>query len=663
MALMTRNLDDRTFQDIVDEAKKRIAASCPAWTDHNVSDPGITLVELFAWMTEMILYRLNQVPEKNYIKFMELLGLRLRESEAARTEVTFYLTAPQPRTVIIPSGTEVATLRTETNPSINFSTDQDLAIHPPILGNLFTREISEGKEEAKDRAHILQQLGVAPFTFLAFGKPVRVGNALYIGFDNDLSHHVLAIEITCPTATSRGIDPDNPPWQWEGWHGGEGEQRWQPVVVEEDGSGGMSYSGRIVLRLPRLALHEFGGKRGYWLRCRVTEAKSGRNYDESPILSNLVVTSWGGSVWATNASVVTAEALGRTDGSPGQTFKVENTPLLRRLKGEAVEILPPGQTDWEPWIEVPDFADSGPFDKHFTCDSATGEVRFGPAIRHPDGTSRSYGAIPPRGALVRFSTYRYGGGVSGNVQAKALTVLKTSIPYVDRVVNHIDATGGIDPETIEMAQLRAPQLLRSRGRAVTASDYETLARLGDSRVQRARCIQTPTAGQVYVLIVPRVNRPEGRIFREQLKLDDDLRGSVRRYLDEYRLLTVQLDVREPEYAWVAVEMSVVASPDADQERVRNDVQARLYRFLNPVVGGQVGEGWPFGRDLYPSYIYASLQNVRGIEYVESMHLYQVKVPAADWGQGERTEITGRFEVPEHALIASAEHRVSVKTIS
>ena len=87
MGLPTRNLDDRTFQDIVDEAKKRIAASCPTWTDHNVSDPGITLVELFAWMTEMIIYRLNQVPEKNYIKFLEMLGLRLREPEPARARL------------------------------------------------------------------------------------------------------------------------------------------------------------------------------------------------------------------------------------------------------------------------------------------------------------------------------------------------------------------------------------------------------------------------------------------------------------------------------------------------------------------------------------------------------------------------------------------------
>src|SRR6476619_1139126 len=95
MGLVTRNLDDRKFQDIVDEAKKRINASCPEWTDHNVSDPGITLVELFAWMTEMTLYRLNQVPEKNYIKFLELLGFKLHEPMSAHTLVTFYLSAAQ----------------------------------------------------------------------------------------------------------------------------------------------------------------------------------------------------------------------------------------------------------------------------------------------------------------------------------------------------------------------------------------------------------------------------------------------------------------------------------------------------------------------------------------------------------------------------------------
>ena len=62
MALPVPNLDDRTFQDLVNEARSRIPLHCPEWSDHNLSDPGITLIELFAWMTELIIYRLNQVP-------------------------------------------------------------------------------------------------------------------------------------------------------------------------------------------------------------------------------------------------------------------------------------------------------------------------------------------------------------------------------------------------------------------------------------------------------------------------------------------------------------------------------------------------------------------------------------------------------------------------
>ena len=77
MSLPSPNLDDRTFQEIVDEVKRQIGRRCPEWTDHNVSDPGVTLIELFAWMTEMALYRMNQVPEKNYLRFLEMLGISL----------------------------------------------------------------------------------------------------------------------------------------------------------------------------------------------------------------------------------------------------------------------------------------------------------------------------------------------------------------------------------------------------------------------------------------------------------------------------------------------------------------------------------------------------------------------------------------------------------
>src|SRR5215470_3739299 len=146
MPLPAPNLDDRRFQDIVDQAKTLIPRYCPEWTDHNVSDPGIALVELFAWMTDMLLYRVNQVPDKCYIKFLELVGVKLDPPRAARAPVTFYLSAPQPNPITIPRETETATIRTETSPAVVFTTETDLTIRPPVLTGAYTHAPSRGKD-------------------------------------------------------------------------------------------------------------------------------------------------------------------------------------------------------------------------------------------------------------------------------------------------------------------------------------------------------------------------------------------------------------------------------------------------------------------------------------------------------------------------------------
>src|SRR6266581_8099622 len=114
MALPVPNLDDRRFQDLIDDAKRLVQQRCPEWTDHNVSDPGVTLIETFAWMTDQVLYRLNRVPDRNYVKFLELIGVRLFPPTAARAPITFWLSAALPDAVRIPPGTTVATVRTET---------------------------------------------------------------------------------------------------------------------------------------------------------------------------------------------------------------------------------------------------------------------------------------------------------------------------------------------------------------------------------------------------------------------------------------------------------------------------------------------------------------------------------------------------------------------
>src|SRR5213080_1453995 len=105
MALPVPNLDDRRFQDLVDDAKRMVQRRCPAWTDHNVSDPGVTLIETFAFMTDQLLDRL-------YVKFLELIGVRLLPPRPAVVPVTFWLSAPATAPITIAPDTAVATVRT-----------------------------------------------------------------------------------------------------------------------------------------------------------------------------------------------------------------------------------------------------------------------------------------------------------------------------------------------------------------------------------------------------------------------------------------------------------------------------------------------------------------------------------------------------------------------
>src|SRR3954464_4609332 len=139
MVLPVPNLDDRRFQDLVDDAKRLVQRRCPEWTDHNVSDPGVTLIETFAFMTDQLLFRLNQVPDRMYVKFLEMIGLRLLPATPAKAPVAFWLSAPAVTSVHIPLGTSVATVRTDLDESIMFSTRDDLLIIPCALQDVATK--------------------------------------------------------------------------------------------------------------------------------------------------------------------------------------------------------------------------------------------------------------------------------------------------------------------------------------------------------------------------------------------------------------------------------------------------------------------------------------------------------------------------------------------
>lgn len=664
MALPAPRLDDRHFQDIVDEAKRLIPRYCEEWTDHNVSDPGVTMIELFAWMTDMILYRLNQVPTRHYVKFMDMLGIRLKEPIPATVPVTFWLSAPQDAAVMIPAGTEVASTQTETEPSIVFTTDVDSHIWLPGMQSIMSRVASSQQGQKQYNNFNLRRMTTGFEGQSVFSGIPQVDDALYFGFESNLSHHILGLNLDCDPAGGAGIDPTLPPYIWEA-STGKAESKWERCEVEFDTTKGLNTSGSIRLHLPSMGRFRANSKSLYWIRARIIDhTTSGetdmRPYRVSPRLREVQATSWGGIIPTTHAQAMLNENMGRSDGSPGQFFQLQLAPILtRREDEEYLEVLV-ADDDVQRWHEVADFANSGARDRHYTLNSATGEVRFGPAVRQPDGTMKLYGAIPPRGAIVQMKKYRYGGSQKGNVQTGVLNTLKTAIPFVSRVLNRVGAQGGMDAESLEAAMMRTPELLRSRQRAVTESDYEFLAREAlRAQAGRVKCLQPRpsaagrvAAGQIYVLVIPRILRPAGYLEPTDLQLPTESIERLTEYLDERRLLTSRLDVRTPAYRWVSIKVSLRAAPGYNQSDVEAEVLSLLYRFLNPIVGGPDGKGWPFGRDVYVSDVYQSLQQARNVQFIRSVEMRSARPGGAGTGQPVET-----IEIVEHGVVASGIHEV------
>jgi predicted phage baseplate assembly protein len=654
MGFETPRLDDRSFNDLVEEARARIRLYTPEWTDHNLSDPGITLIELFAWMTDIVLYRLNRVPDKHYIKFMELIGMRLHEAEPARTPVTFWLSSPQSNLVVIPSGTEVATIRTESEAAIVFTTDGPLEVKVPELSYVMTsQESREGRVFVEHEAEGVQQ-GFLKFLVFASNPPAD-NDALYLGFEEDMSNHLLGIDLEVDTAEGAGIDPNNPPYVWEVLSTEE-EQNWVTVDVDRDTTLGLNVSGLIRLHLPRLRRAARNEHMAYWVRCRMDFSRNESRYDVSPQVNRLQVRSWGGTVGATNVTRVKNEVLGRSDGTPGQRFYLEHKPLIGRTSDEYLLVRRDDGRE-ERWSEVSDFSSSNALDRHYTIDSDTAEVRLGPALPQQDGQVHRYGALAPKNAMLLMTGYRYGGGLIGNVAANTLTILKTALPYVERVSNMEAAQGGKDAESLENAKMRVPGYLRSLGRAVTASDFEYLTHeAAPGQVGRAYCLQPPLTnqGEIAILVIPRIPRLKGLIAPESLELSDELRETIQVFLDERRLLSTRLEVTAPSYQWVETEVRFSVSQHYDFEKVREAVEARLFDFINPLIGGVDGKGWPFGRSLFVADVMAVLQTVPGVNFIRSVKLFPILY---DRRQFTRSAEKQEIQVPAHGVIISYQHNI------
>jgi len=595
MALPAPDLDDRRFQDLVDEAKRFVQRRCPEWTDHNVSDPGVTLIEAFAAMVDQLLYRLNQVPERHYLRFLDMIGVHLLPPTDAQTDVTFWLSSPLPDVLPVPVGTEVATMRTERDEPVTFSVVDPLDIVPCQL-------IAVGSMPSGGHLYDSMKALASGRGFDCFSAEPQPGDALFMGLDTPVPRCVLALRFSC-TVEGVGVDPTNPPLVWEVWTG----RSWTACGLERDETGGLNRAGDVVLHVPRdHTMSTVAGRRAAWVRCRLLEVDEGEpTYTASPHVTRLSVHTIGGTTRVAHGEVIDGEILGASEGVPGQRLPLKRRPVIVTDEPVVVEVT--GAEGWDEWTRVESFADSGPADRHFVLDPVGGEVAFGPAVRESDGSLRHYGAVPDKDAVVRIPRYRTGGGQAGNVARGAISVLKSSIPYITRVENRAAAIGGVDTEDVDAAKVRGPIVMRTRNRAVTVEDYEELAREAAPHAARIRCVPAGAddgGGVVRVLVVPALgDRPTEPIDFAALTPPEPMLAAINDYLDQRRVIGARVVVEPAFYTSMTIVARVRARPKASPRRLQANALAALYAYFNPVSGGADGRGWPFGRPVHVGEIY------------------------------------------------------------
>ncbi|HEU5269463.1 MAG TPA: putative baseplate assembly protein, partial [Jatrophihabitans sp.] len=444
-----------------------------------------------------------------------------------------------------------------------------------------------------------------------------------------------------------------PPLTWEVWSG----DSWITAAVHSDTTGGLNRTGEIVLLIPlQHQLLTMAGKPAYWLRARLVEPKPGQpTYQASPRIGSLTAAAIGGTVQAEHAEQSGIELLGRSDGTAGQSFRASRAPVLPRSDAEQVVVTDRGVPVH--WQEVEDFTRSGPDDLHYTWSSGSGTITFGPRVRYPDGSVRQHGAIPRDGSEISVTGYRHGGGSGGNVGARTLTVLRSTVPYVASVINLQPAAGGVDPETVAEAKQRGPLTLRTGQRAVTAGDFERLTQEASIEVARARCLPAADGSKpIRVLVVPQVRTDPRSHQLDDFAISAPLLSQISGYLDRHRLVGTAVEIGTPYYQGVSVAALVHSPPGRPAALVRQRAVDALTRFLNPLTGGAEGTGWLFDTDLNSSVIAQLLESVEGVERVEELLLFEYDLRSGRrLGSGRDT-----IRLKPHSLFLSAQHQVVVR---
>jgi hypothetical protein len=664
VSLPLPNLDDRRWIDLVEEGRALIPVYAPRWTDHNAHDPGITLIELFAWIAEMDLYQINRISDAYKLKFLALAGIRPNPPQPARTVLSL---TPKSDAQEIPIGSQFQG-RNALGQIVRFRTMAPLMLVNSQLRGLAI-QTSQGFRDLSARLERGESLPL-------FDDHPKPGNILYLGFDRALPPNLpvtLFFALSDPSTDEKEQQrllrelqeqeaecrPANTllecPPQTEGehipayplhhhsvrtvWEFFSETGFWQPLDAAvgeiEDWTRSFTLSDRVVLKLPAPMMASTTGaicQPYYYLRCRFLTGA----YDATPVLDRLILN--GVKV---EQAVASETQIGIGTGEPLQQYILPHAPILPDSLHLFTEEL--GQrVEW--WLR-PDFDASRRSDRHFLLNATTGAIAFG------DGEK---GRVPPQDARI-FASYDATLAEAGNLAKDTVREIAPADlgelgDRIETITNPLPATGGTAAETLTQTTARALKLLTKPQRAVTLADYETLA-LETPGVRLARvaaranldpsfpCIRA--TGVITVIVLPYL--PSDRPMPSP-----GLRRLVAAYLNRRRIVGTRVIVAAPVYVEVSVRAKVQSYPGKNISQVQQQIIQSLNQFFHPLFGGADGKGWVFGRDVYRSEVLQVIDETPGSDRVLSLELLADGKPQC-----------GNICLGSLGLVAAGQHDITV----
>lgn len=680
MALPVPNLDDRRFDDLSTELQARLLRQLPELTQLAPGDPMLALVDLFAWMTETVIYRANRIPERQHRAFLNLLQLPLRPAQPARGLVSIDSLAGDTLPGLVPSESSLAAGK------VQFSTRGEVQPTPLELRVVVKQRLSSADLAADGITldQLRDQHGLEPSPFrpvsLVPGKDAlttagTLDNCFYLALcapktlvaQADTIRQLLAGVVlnvglapdgeadgqAATAAAPRRLEWDLLWWPDPGKHPLTIEAL--PLEVVADTSRGGLIGGVARLRLPRNAafLHwnseldpmEAGmydlppeppadlkpGQMLFWLRLRLPSAQALQ-------LGYLGI----------NAVDVLGQGIARNQVIAIGTGRPDQSAVLPQSDVDSASLVleVQGTTGMDLWSEVAHFSAQGAEDRVYVFDAGTSTVRFG------DGQK---GRRPAAGAVIRARYYRYGGGSAGNLPARSIKALTSGDGRLG--LRHDWPTrGGVDAESIEQAERRIPAFLTHRERAVTAADYSTLVLDNPVRpIGRAdtvpgfypgnnlQSIRRQMPGVVSVFVLP----PGEPALAAAPRPTAGMLTDVYDYLCARTLVGTELYVLSPQYRPISLALSLdVIDPTTEQQTFRAVELALLGYLWSLAPGGPRRQGWPLGRTVELNELRTQAGRVAGVDQINGLRLFYQDLETQAWLESSLDLALEDFQLPE-----------------